>query len=73
MDGHNDTPWLIREDATSNGDVRLYDLRQPGRHETDLARLRAGGLSAQFWSVWIPSVNQAARGFSSSKSTSPAE
>jgi membrane dipeptidase len=58
VDGHNDTPWLIREDATSNGDVRLYDLRQPGRHETDLARLRAGGLSAQFWSVWIPSVNQ---------------
>jgi membrane dipeptidase len=56
VDGHNDTPWLIREDKTSQGEVRLYDLRQPGRHETDLARLRAGGVSAQFWSVWIPSL-----------------
>ena len=58
MDGHNDTPWLIREDATSHGDVGLYDLRKPGRHETDLARLRAGGVSAQFWSVWIPSMKE---------------
>jgi membrane dipeptidase len=58
VDGHNDTPWLIREDATSRGDVQRYDLRQPGRHETDLARLRAGGLSAQFWSVWIPSAKE---------------
>jgi len=58
VDGHNDTVWLIREDSISKGDVRLYDLRQPGRHETDLARLRAGGVSAQFWSVWIPSVNE---------------
>ncbi len=57
VDGHNDTPWLIREDATSHGAVELYDLRKPGRHETDLARLRAGGVSAQFWSVWIPSVD----------------
>jgi membrane dipeptidase len=58
VDGHNDTPWLIREDATSHGDVGLYDLRKPGRHETDLARLRAGGVSAQFWSVWIPSMKE---------------
>src|SRR5277367_3433842 len=57
VDGHNDTPWLIRDDATSHGVVELYDLRKPGRHETDLARLRAGGVSAQFWSVWIPSLD----------------
>jgi membrane dipeptidase len=56
VDGHNDTPWLVREDKTSHGAVELYDLRKPGRHETDLARFRAGGVSAQFWSVWIPSV-----------------
>ncbi|MGO9064283.1 MAG: membrane dipeptidase [Myxococcaceae bacterium] len=57
VDGQNDTAWLIREDAISHGVVELYDLRKPGRHETDLARLRAGGVSAQFWSVWIPSVD----------------
>src|SRR5271170_296980 len=57
VDGHNDTVWLIREDKTSHGQVELYDLRQPGRAETDLARLRAGGVSAQFWSVWIPSLD----------------
>jgi membrane dipeptidase len=56
VDGHNDTPWLVREDPASRGAVELYDLRKPGRQETDLARLRAGGVSAQFWSVWIPSV-----------------
>jgi membrane dipeptidase len=56
VDGHNDTPWLVREDPASRGAVELYDLRKPGRQETDLARLRAGGVSAQFWSAWIPSV-----------------
>ena len=54
MDGHNDTPWLIREHA--KGDVGAYDLRTRGPHETDLARLREGQVAAQFWSVWIPSV-----------------
>jgi membrane dipeptidase len=55
VDGHNDTPWLIREAAGS--DVAKYDLRKRTAHETDLARLRAGQVGAQFWSVWIPSVD----------------
>jgi membrane dipeptidase len=54
VDGHNDTPWLIRE--TAGGDVAKYDLRQRTPHETDLARLREGQVGAQFWSVWIPSL-----------------
>jgi membrane dipeptidase len=57
VDSHNDTPWLIREDKAAPGDVSHYDLRQRMPHETDLARLREGGVSAQFWSVWIPSVD----------------
>jgi membrane dipeptidase len=56
VDGHNDTPMLIREHA--KGDVGAYDLRQRAPHETDLARLREGQVAAQFWSVWIPSVEQ---------------
>ena len=55
VDGHNDTPWLIREAA--GGDVAKYDLRKRTPHETDLARLREGQVGAQFWSVWIPSVD----------------
>lgn len=55
VDGHNDTPWLIRE--TAAGDVSKYDLRKPTAHETDLGRLRQGQVSAQFWSLWIPSVD----------------
>jgi len=56
VDGHNDLPWLIRENATAEGDVGPYDLRQRTPHETDLARLREGQLAGVFWSVWIPSV-----------------
>jgi len=55
LDTHNDLPWLIRENADSN--VAEYDLRERTPHETDLARLREGQVSAQFWSVWIPSVD----------------
>jgi len=55
VDTHNDLPWLIRENA--GGDLAKYDLRRTAPHETDLARLRAGQVSAQFWSVWVPSVD----------------
>jgi membrane dipeptidase len=58
VDSHNDTPWLIRENAKSHGDVALYDLRQHGPDETDIPRLKKGEVSAQFWSVWIPSLAQ---------------
>lgn len=52
IDGHNDLPWVIRLQA--NQSVVDYDLRQPTSGHTDLARLRAGGVGAQFWSVYIP-------------------
>jgi membrane dipeptidase len=55
VDTHNDLPWLIREHA--GADLAKYDLRARGPHETDLARLREGQVSGQFWSVWIPSVD----------------
>ena len=54
VDGHNDLAWEIRDEA--KGDPLLYDLRR--RHDkgdTDIPRLREGLVSAQFWSVWIPS------------------
>jgi membrane dipeptidase len=52
IDGHNDLPWLIREQV--RGDVDAYDLRRRTPGHTDLERLRAGLLGGQFWSVYIP-------------------
>ena len=52
FDGHNDLPWALRK---SGGVVGKIDLRknQPDLH-TDIPRLRAGGVGAQFWSVYVP-------------------
>jgi membrane dipeptidase len=54
IDGHNDLPWAIRESKTAPRDVPAYDLRRPTPGHTDLARLRAGQVGGQFWSVYIP-------------------
>jgi membrane dipeptidase len=54
VDGHNDLPWRIREDKTHPMDVEAYDLRQRTPGMTDLARLRAGHVGGQFWSIYIP-------------------
>ena len=54
FDGHNDLAWAIRTDKKSQGDIAAYDLRKPTAGQTDLARLRQGGVSAQFWSVYVP-------------------
>ncbi len=54
VDGHNDLPWRIREDSVAKGNVDAYDLRRRTPGHTDLARLRAGLIGAQFWSVYVP-------------------
>jgi len=62
IDGHNDLPWEIRERFKS--DVTALNLAAGTSHlpleagqaalMTDIPRLRAGHVGAQFWSVWIP-------------------
>jgi membrane dipeptidase len=54
VDGHNDLPWAVRSDKQAKGDVALYDLRGKVSGQTDIERLKRGGLGAQFWSVYIP-------------------
>src|SRR5437764_3792009 len=54
IDGHNDLPWRIREDKAHPMDVESYDLRRHTAGMTDLARLKAGHVGGQFWSVYIP-------------------
>jgi membrane dipeptidase len=54
VDGHNDLPWRIREDKAHPMDVDWYDLRSHRAGMTDLARLKAGHVGGQFWSIYIP-------------------
>ncbi len=54
VDGHNDLPWAIRSYKAAPGDFAAYDLRRRTAGQTDIARLRQGGVGAQFWSVYIP-------------------
>ncbi|MEU7134810.1 dipeptidase [Streptomyces sp. NPDC046261] len=56
VDGHNDLPWALREQVRYDLDRRdlAADQSATGLH-TDLPRLRAGGVGAQFWSVYVRS------------------
>jgi membrane dipeptidase len=56
IDGHNDLPWQFTRMGI---DVDDLDLRQdtsniPDPLLTDIPRLRAGLVGAQFWSVYVP-------------------
>jgi membrane dipeptidase len=54
FDGHNDLPWRLRE----AGDIRFEKIdiaRRLPSGQTDIPRLREGGVKAQFWSVYIGS------------------
>lgn len=55
IDGHNDLPWVIRNDSEAKGDVRAYGLdrvHQDG--DTDIPRLREGRVSGQVWAAYLP-------------------
>jgi membrane dipeptidase len=54
IDGHNDLPWAIWHHA--DRDLTRLDIgRGQATLHTDIPRLHAGGLGAQFWSVFVPS------------------
>ena len=55
FDGHNDLPWELREAFGSDVAAAGLLAGQP-RTQTDVPRLRAGGVGAQFWSVYVPST-----------------
>ena len=53
IDGHNDYPWALRQNAQRN--LQKLDISQPQPSiMTDIPRLRAGGVGGQFWSVYVP-------------------
>jgi membrane dipeptidase len=53
FDGHNDLAWALRKQVNYDLDARDISTPQPTLH-TDIARLRAGGVGAQFFSVYVP-------------------
>jgi len=57
VDGHNDLAWALRTKARYDLDQIDLAKPQPALH-TDIPRLRAGGVGAQFWSVYVPSKLQ---------------
>ncbi len=63
IDGHNDLPWAIRTAESAPGDLAAYDLRRRTSGQTDLPRLRRGGVGGQFWSVYVPTGGEGGGGF----------
>ena len=54
VDGHNDYPWALREHDPSRS-LDALDIGKPQPSiMTDIARLKAGGVGGQFWSVYVP-------------------
>ncbi|XP_067002128.1 dipeptidase 1-like [Anabrus simplex] len=62
VDGHNDLPWNIRKflhnrlrDFRFSDDLRqVSPWSQSAWSHTDLPRLRAGRVGAQFWAAYVP-------------------
>ncbi|NXY97942.1 membrane dipeptidase [Streptomyces sp. BR123] len=55
VDGHNDLPWALRQQVRYDLASRDLARDQSGHLHTDIPRLRAGGVGAQFWSVYVRS------------------
>ena len=53
IDGHNDYPWAVRQQFDHDLDKADISKPQP-KLMTDIARLKAGGVGGQFWSVYVP-------------------
>ncbi|WP_148074819.1 dipeptidase [Bythopirellula goksoeyrii] len=53
VDGHNDLPWELRAQGSLSF-TRLDISKHQKTLQTDIPRLREGGLDVQFWSVYVP-------------------
>ncbi|CAF0962030.1 unnamed protein product [Adineta ricciae] len=64
IDGHNDWPWLIRENFQNKiNDLDLHNMTQyPVKNSTpshtDITRLRLGQVGGQFWSIYTDCNHQ---------------
>ncbi len=57
FDGHNDLPWSLRQKG--GGSFKTMDISvEQERLHTDIPRLKAGGVGAVFWSVYVPAETE---------------
>lgn len=58
IDGHNDLPWQYRKLQKLGAaiDLRADTSKLPSPVMTDIPRLRAGLVGAQFWAVYVPTI-----------------
>src|SRR5437773_9296631 len=53
IDGHNDLPYEMRLKANLSFDE--IDISKPATNlQTDIPRLKLGGMGAQFWAAYVP-------------------
>jgi membrane dipeptidase len=53
VDGHNDLPWRMHG-LNARDSLSLDISKRLATGQTDIPRLREGGVGAQFWSVYVP-------------------
>ncbi|MEJ7933083.1 dipeptidase [Sphingobium sp. AN558] len=53
IDGHNDWAEALAEKAKDARWTTSLETLDPKAYQTDIARLRAGKVGGQFWSVWV--------------------
>ncbi|XP_012674677.1 dipeptidase 1 [Clupea harengus] len=56
IDGHNDLPWQIR--MRFNNQLNSVDLNTLNGTHTNIPKIKAGRLSAQFWAAYVPCETQ---------------
>lgn len=57
FDGHNDLPWQLRDEGDISFGKTDIAKKLGKPFQTDIPRMKAGGLNAQFWSVYIPGTH----------------
>ncbi|AMJ60490.1 dipeptidase [Bosea sp. PAMC 26642] len=64
IDGHNDLPYVIKMSRSAKGDVGAYDLTKiHAEGDTDIPRMQAGKLAAQFFAAYVPPNHKHPAGF----------
>ncbi|XP_029951230.1 dipeptidase 1-like [Salarias fasciatus] len=56
IDGHNDLPWKLRQ--IFNNKINKVDLNTLSTTHTNIPKIKAGRLGAQFWSAYVPCDTQ---------------
>ncbi|XP_030582339.1 dipeptidase 1 [Archocentrus centrarchus] len=56
IDGHNDLPWQLRNQF--NNQLNKVDLNTLATTHTNIPKIKAGRLGAEFWSAYVPCATQ---------------